>query len=126
MDVTLTANGRDFHARLSSYEAQLIPEYDTIIRTRDGKEHYGRLRHRLEVSFMLIPYTDEAAEDDYTALSAIAYNVTATVPELGGDVTRLMRCTSNLDSVFGLRSIDGNRYYKRQNKIVLRALECED
>ena len=123
MNVTFTANGVDFSSRLSSFSARLIPEYGTIVKTLDGVEHYGRKRSRLEITFSLIPFTDTQAASDYTALSAIRFSVVATVPELG-DITRTMRCTTDLNSVFGLSSVDGNRYYKG-GKITLRAVACE-
>lgn len=126
MNVTLVANGVNFSSRLSSFSARLIPEYGTVVQTLDGKEHIGRRRSRLEIVFSLIPFTDAQSATDYNALKAISFSVTVTVPELGGAVTRTMRCTSNLDAIFGLSSVDGNRYYKAESKITLRAVEAEN
>lgn len=87
----------------------------------DGTEHARGYRDRDVITFSLWPFSDETAAADYDALSSAPLSVTYTNPHTGATRTTAMRLTSDLSAAFGLRSVDGNRYYKG-GKIVLRAV----
>ena len=59
-----------------------------------------------------MPLTDAQTEELYEELSKNVLETTYTSSFANADVTGDCRLISNLDSIFGLRSIDGNRYYK--------------
>lgn len=120
IDVTLTCNDRDFSSRLSTYKLTKIVETVKSVVTLDGVEHIVQ-RTRDQIVFSLIPFSDSTAAGDYNALRSLQFSVTYTDPNVGVLKTRTMRVASNLDAVFRLRSVDGNRYYKGGN-ITLRAL----
>ena len=120
MDITLTLNERDFSGRVSNYEVTHEPIPSKIITTLDSVEHVTINKFRTVIKFRLIPSSDETANDDYTALSAGVFAATYTDPQAGGDRSQTVRLTTNLSAAFGLRSIDGNRYYKG-GEITLRA-----
>lgn len=122
----LTINGRDFSPRLSTYSVEQEVTYRKIITTMDGTEHYSAPQIRDIVNFSLLPFDDETASEDYAVLSALALEVTYTVPTSQYAVKefRKMRLSSNLEELFGLRSINGKRYYKG-GTITLRAINIE-
>lgn len=121
MDITLTLNGRDFSGRVSTYKVQKVVETVASVTTMDGVEHIVQ-RTRDEITFSLIPYSDSVATLDYNALSALQFTATYTDnTAVGNTASRPVRVASNLESAFGLRSVDGNRYYKG-SPITLRAL----
>lgn len=119
IDVTLVFDGLDLSAKLSTYNVTHEVEVSDSITAIDGTE-YTAQRIRPTVSFSFIPLTDAQTAAIYEKLSALVGVLTYTDPYLGRDNTIVARANSNLESVFGLRSIDGNRYYKG-GKIVLRA-----
>jgi len=121
MDITLTLNSRDFAPRVSTYAVHKIVEDVRSITTMDGVEHSVQ-RIRDEVVFSLIPYSDATCTDDYNALRALQFTSRYTDPNTGNVSVKTLRVTSNLESVFGLKSVDGNRYYKGGD-ITLRAVE---
>lgn len=121
MDVTLTINGRDYSAWLSTYTPSLEVTYSKVITTLDNKEHRSPGVYRPTITFSLLPLSDFTASQLYDDLSAVP-DVTFTNPyDSTGVTTRQMCVTSNLQAAFGLRSIDGNRYYK-SGEITLRAV----
>lgn len=120
MDVVLTANGRDFSGRLSAYSMQKEVEETRLIKTLDGAEHAAQ-RTRDVVTFSLIPFSDATATEDYNALRDMQFVTEYTDTFSDMTASQEMRVVSNLDAVFGLRSIDGNRYYKG-GTITLRAV----
>lgn len=121
MDVVLTINGRDFSNRLSKYNMQKAHEEARLITTLDGVEHSVQ-RTRDVVTFSLIPFSDDTAAADFAALQG-EFIAHYTDTFSGTESSGYMRVTSNLDAAFGLRSIDGNRYYKGGN-IVIRAVRA--
>ena len=123
MNVTLAINGRDFAPRLSTYKAYKEVSQSRVITTLSGKE-ISATRERQIVEFSVFPLDYETAVDDYSVLSAATLNVTYTDPDDGADETQEFRLDSNLDAVYGIKSINGNDYYKR-GTIRLRAVNPE-
>lgn len=110
MDITLTIDGLDLSGRVSSYSVTRDVSYNKVITTLDNVEHPYPGAVRPIINFSLLPGTDEQDAELYELLEKLIYSVTYT--EKGVDVTRKMRLTSSLESVFLLRSVDGNRRYK--------------
>ncbi len=121
MDITLTFNNRDFSARVSTYEVNKLVEQIKLITTMDGVEHAVQ-RTRDVVTFSLFPYNDTTATADYNALKVLQATGRYTDPNTGSVSERILRVVSDINSTFGLKSVDGNRYYKG-GKITLRAME---
>lgn len=117
IDVTLTFNNYNFSPLLSTYKCYHSSETTKSMIAIDGTE-YVASNERPVVEFSLVPLSDAKAQEVYQALSAIVANTSYTDP-YRGDSTGVMRVSSNLNATFGLRSIDGNRYYKG-GVIVLR------
>lgn len=111
IDVEFSIGNLDLHSLLSTYHVSHEVEYQDSMVSINGTE-YGTARYRPVISFSLIPLTDDQCESLYDALSNSDLSVTYTNPYLNDDVTGTMRVMTALESVFGLRSIDGNRYYK--------------
>lgn len=111
IDVTFKIGALDLSGLLSTYRVDYEAEYQTIMTAIDGTE-YGSVRYRPIVNFSLIPITDQQASELYSVLSGLNANVVYTDVFRNTDITADMRVTSNLQAAFGLRSIDGNRYYK--------------
>lgn len=112
MDVTFSLNGSDWSAKLSTYEVKQEITYRKVITTLDDVEHAypGAIRTILAVSFW--PLSDEQTSELFSDLESLILSVTYTNPHKNMDETKQMRLVSSLNSVFGLRSVDGNRYYK--------------
>lgn len=121
MDITLTLNGRNFANRVDQYSVQKLVEQVRTITMLNGTE-YAVQRIRDVVKFKLIPYDEATATADYNALKAMQFTATYTDPHTGNNATRTLRVVSNLESVFGIKSVNGNRYYKG-GEISLRATE---
>ena len=111
IDVTLIIGELDLSSLLSTYSVDYEVEYQSTMTALDGTE-YGAPRYRPVINFSLMPLTDEQSAELYTALNSIYSNVTYTDTFRNNDLIADMRVTSNLQAAFGLRSIDGNRYYK--------------
>lgn len=110
MDVTFSINGTDLSAKLTKYSAIYENDYAQVVKTLDGHEHGIGGGFRPVINFMLWPDTDTTAADLYDLLKDRVVSVTFLI--YGEVLTRDMRVTSNLENVFGIKSIDGNRYYK--------------
>ena len=126
MDVTLEINGRDFSSRLSTYRVEQEITYPDMLTTIDATEHYGKPYRRDVIYFSLFPFDDETANQDYMVLVDTSLTVNYTNPQ-ATDSEKLykpMKLYSNLSSVFGLRSVNGKRYYKG-GEIALRATMIE-
>ena len=119
IDVVLEFNGYDLSEKLSTYSVSYEVETTDTITTLDGTEH-AVTRVRPQVRFRLVPMSDADTEEVYQALSAILAETVYTDPNAGTERTAVMRLASGLESAFGLRSIDGNRYYKGET-ITLRS-----
>ena len=101
IDVIFTINGVDYSGLLSTYRVVCDIEYPHTMTAIDGTEYYGKMIRRPSIYFSLRPLTDAET-------AAVVY----TDPDTDTDYTAYMRFTSSISSAFGLRSIDGNRYYK--------------
>lgn len=112
MDISLKFGTLDVHNRVSTYSVQKEITYPKVITTMDGTEHAARSKDRYVVSVSLFPMTESETKAVYQALSGSVVSVTFTDPYMASDIIRPMRVTSNLDSAFALKSIDGNRRYK--------------
>ena len=126
MDVTLEINGRDFSSRLSTSSVEQEITYPDMLTTMDGTEHYGKPYRRDVIYFSLFPFDDDTANQDYAVLSDSSLSVNYTNPR-ADNADRLykdMKLYSNLSSAFGLRSVNGKRYYKG-GEIALRATMIE-
>ena len=126
MDVTLEINGRDFSSRLSTYRVEQEITYPDIMTTMDGTEHYGKPYRRDVIYLSLIPFDDDTANQDYLVLADTSLTVNYTNPQ-AKDSEKLykpMKLYSNLSAVFGLRSVNGKRYYKG-GEIALRSTLVE-
>lgn len=126
MDVNLEINGRDFSSRLSTYRVEQEISYPDMKTTMDGTEHYGKPYRRDVVYFSLFPFDDDTASQDYSILASPALVVNYTTPNVDGAEKQFinMKLVSNLSNVFGLRSVNGKRYYKG-GEIALRAIAAE-
>lgn len=126
MDVTLEINGRDFSSRLSTYRVEQEVTYPDMLTTMDGTEHYGKPYKRDVIYFTLLPFDDDTANQDYMVLADTSLTVNYTNPQ-AKDSEKLykpMKIYSNLSAVFGLRSVNGKRYYKG-GEIALRSTMIE-
>lgn len=111
MDITLTISNVDFSPKLSTYHVTHEVTAQQMVTTMDGTEHSASWR-RPVVEFSMWPLTDAQCNQYYAALSRMEVTVAYTDPYLNANRTVVMRVASSLDAVFGLRSCDGNRYYK--------------
>ncbi len=118
IDVTLSFNEYDLHGLLSTYEVTHNFEVADSMTALDGTE-YSSIRRRPVIQFSLIPLSDAQATAVYNILSSVSGVVDYTDPHLG-ERSALVRVASDLSEAFGIRSVDGNRYYKG-GKIVLRS-----
>ena len=126
MDVTLEINGRDFSSRLSTYRVEQEINYPDMLTTMDGTAHYGKPHRRDVIYFSLFPFDDDTANHDYMVLVDTSLTVNYTNPQ-ATDSEKLykpMKLFSNLSSAFGLRSVNGKRYYKG-GEIALRSTLSE-
>lgn len=121
MDITLTLNTRDFAPRVVSYEIKKVLEQGRVVKTLDKTEHTPTAVTRDVITFSLFPQTDANATADYNKLKDMQFSATYTDPYSNADVTKTVRVTSDLNAVFGIKSADGNRYYKG-GAITLRAV----
>ena len=126
MDVTLKINGRDFSSRLSTYRVEQEVTYPDMLTTMDGTEHYGKPYKRDIIYFSLFPFDDDTANQDYAVLSDSSLSVNYTNPQADNaeKLYKEMKLYSSLSAVFGLRSVNGKRYYKG-GEIALRAAMVE-
>ena len=126
MDVTLVINGRDFSSRLSTYRVEQKITNPDMLTTMDGTEHYGKSYRPDVIYFSLFPFDDDTANQDYAVLSDSSLSVNYTNPQADNSekLYKEMKLYSNLSAVFGLRSVNGKRYYKG-GEIALRATMIE-
>lgn len=110
IDITLKIGEYDASPLLSTYNVTHETEYPKLVTVMDGTE-YGVARYRPVITFSMIPLTDAQSAELYSALTKVS-KVTFTDTHDDIERTGIMRLTTNVQSIFGLRSIDGNRYYK--------------
>lgn len=120
IDVTFTINGVDYSSKLSTYCVDYEYDNTKMVTAIDGTEHYGRPIARPQIIFSLRPLTDDETAALFSAITG-TNKVVFTDPPAGIVSTRYMRFIGNVTSAFGLRSVDGNRYYKG-GKMTLRSL----
>lgn len=129
LDVILTFNGFNFKPILSDYAVTYERTFRKVVTSLDGTEYFGNGTLRPIVTFRLFPLTDAQSKQCYDALKVMVAACTYTDPAISGSSdasasrTAQMRVTSNLEAAFGLRSVDGNRYYKGA-EITLRGVSC--
>ena len=111
IDVTFKLNNVDFSNLLSTFKVTREVEYSSTMTAIDGTE-YGWARRRPIVTFSLVPLTDAQTAVLYNTIQSMEVSCEYTDPYRGATSTGTMRVMSGLESVFGLRSADGNRYYK--------------
>lgn len=111
MDVTFQIGELDLHDRLSTYTVTWEVTYQKVITTLDNVEHPFSAPRRAVVDFSLLPMDDDLASAVYDALYEQTQTVTFTDPHSRTDLVKTMRLTTNLEAAFGLRSINGKRYY---------------
>lgn len=121
IDVTFTFNSYDFSGILSKYTVRHALEKRVSFVALDGTEHYA-IQRRPIIRFSLAPLSDADAAAVYAKLSAITASATYTDPYLGNRTAQFY-VSSDLEQTFGLRSADGNRYYKG-GTIELRQKAC--
>lgn len=113
VDVVLTFRDVDFAPFLATYKVNHEINYARQVTALDGTEYTTHGTRRPIVSFTLRAMSDTQAGTFYAALSTLTGTATYTDPYLSGETqTARMRLASDLEAVFGLRSVDGNRYYK--------------
>ena len=122
MDITLVLNNRDFSSRVTKYSVTKELIAQKVVTTLDYVEHVPIKRFRNVIRFTLMPMSDETVADDYTALSAGTFTALYSDPHSDSLRTQTVHLVTDLDAVFGIKSVDGNRYYKGQ-EIVLRATQ---
>ena len=117
IDVVFKINNTDYSSLLSTYSVDYEIEKVVSVVTLDGTEHVHS-RKRPTITFSLIPLTDAQCNAFYSLISALDLTVQYTDPNRGTK-TATMRVSSSIKNAFGIKSIDGNRYY-RGGKITLR------
>lgn len=121
MDVTLIFNGVDFAPCLASYRVAYEVEYSRQVTALDGTEYTTKGTRRPIAAFALKPLSDENISLYYGALSALTALCVFTDPASNTPQAMRMRVTTDLETVFCLRSADGKRYYEGK-EIELRAV----
>lgn len=122
MDVTFKIGTLDLHSVLSTYNVRREVSYQDTITTLDNVEHVFPNPPRMIIEFELFPLTDLTATELYDNLSALIVSVTFSDPYSNAVISgKTMYVNSDFEAAFGLKSIDGNRYYKG-GAIELRAV----
>lgn len=111
MDITFKLNGVDWSGRLSNYHVTKEIKYSRVVTTLDNVEHSASPATRYVIDFAFIPLTDDEGEALFDALDEWQIMVEFT-SHYEGDLVKTMRLTSDLSSAYGMRSINGKRYYK--------------
>ena len=115
IEVTLITNGLDLSKRLSTYSTSMSKPYTKVITTMDNRDHPFPALSKANVTFSLIPQTDEESAEVYEALSDMIIPVRFTNMTTGAEAEKNMRITSDLESAFLLLSVDGKRRYMGGN-----------
>lgn len=119
IDVTFKLGGTSYSSKLSTYRVTYETTYGSTLTALDGTE-YGRALFRPVITFSLIPMTEEESAALFTLLSnGQSLTVEYTDPNTNEDRTGSFRLASNIDHIFALKSVDGNRRYTG-GEIILR------
>ena len=110
-DITFTFNSYDLSGKLSTYNVFHEVEVADTMTALDGTEHVAT-RVRPSITFTLLPMSSTDVAAVYAALKVITAEANYTDPNLGTTNLATMRVTTPLSAVFGLKSVDGNVYYK--------------
>lgn len=121
IDVTLIVNGLNLSGKLSTYHTSKKVTYTDVLSALDGTEYPFPAATKTDITFSLLPMDEEESAALYRALSPLVFEATYTDQHTGLDVTGRVRVTSNIESAFLLKSVDGKRRYKG-NAITLRVL----
>lgn len=119
MDIKLIVNGLDLSEKLATYSVDKEVRYRQIITTLDDTEHPVSGSKRNVVRFTLFPMTEEESNALEGALADLVFESTFTLH--GADRTETVRLASDLQNLFLLKSVDGQRRY-RGGQIVLRGV----
>lgn len=111
IDVTFMIDDVDYSPLLSTYRTDKEVEYQEVLTTLDGTER-GTARYRPTITFSLIPLTDAQCKQLYYSLTRGDMEVVYTNPHTNETSISKMRVASNIEAVFGIKSITGDRYYK--------------
>lgn len=111
--LTLIINGIDISSRISTYALTRNVSYSRTVTTLDNIEHSSAAIIKPVLSFSLLPMTDAEVSTIYNALvSGNGFVETQyTEPNENAIIQRTMRLNSDLENIFLLDSINGNRYY---------------
>lgn len=118
IDISLTIGSLDLSGLLSTYSVDYETEYQEEMTALDGTE-YGIAKFRPVITFSLFPLTDAQCAALYSELNNANITTVYTDPNMNSVVTATTRLKTNISAVFGLKSVNGNRYYKG-GKITLR------
>lgn len=118
MDVTYVIGSLNLSKKLSTFSVDREIKYRKTIITLDDVEHNIGGSSRPIVTASFLPLTDAEVKALYDELSKFTVPLTYTDPYIMRDVTRRMSLSSDLSQTFGLKSINGNWYYKGGNVIL--------
>lgn len=122
MDIVLIVNGLDLSKRVSTYFVTKKVTYTEIVTGLDNTEYPFPGAIKTEATFSLLPATEAEDAEFYDAVSDLVFQASFTDPQKGGAaITKRVRVTSDLESTFLLKSVDGLRRYKG-GTITLREL----
>lgn len=112
IDVTFTINSHNWSGKLSDYDVTNAVEVADMMTAIDGTEYaISRVRPIIRASFM--PLSDEESAALYEDLSDNLVDIVYSNPHTDeDDKFGEFRVASDISATFGLRSINGNRYYK--------------
>ena len=111
IDVTFTINGHDWSDKLSTYDVTHNIEYSDSLTALDGTE-YAASRIRPIITTSFIPLSDDESAELYNDLSLAVVNIVYSNPHFNENQNGEFRVMANLSATFGIRSVNGKRYYK--------------
>lgn len=109
--ITLIFNDVDISNKLSTYNVIHRVEKPVELTMMDGTEYYFQ-RRRPEITFSYLPLTDAEIRRLHNALSDLTGEVHYTDPNFSMEGFGQFRVISDIERIFALNSVDGNRYYK--------------
>lgn len=121
MECTLILSGIDFSQKLSTYQVGKEVTYGRVVTTLDNVEHASSGISRPILTFSFRPLSCQEVSNLYEVLKKFQFDVSYSDPYSNSEKIHTMRLVSDLEEVFLLKSIDGNKYYKG-GKIQLRGV----